>query len=521
MADKIDIVVGASDRASAILRGINDQTAMLADTLDRTDQSAKSVTISMGGVTAAAGLLAAAYASLQISESVASFLSKSSEEFVELEKAARKLDPALRDLARSMEVGTNTDEKSILGVMKQAQRQGFATDQIDDAAQAALGLSEAMGISLADGLTKARQAAEGNFDAFAYLIPGIDQLATSEEKLAAVSRLATQGLEDKAKAANNATSVFDRMNVQLGNLYDTVGKIIEPFRQLAYQGIATVAEMLSQSLEPAIDDFEKKFSNMGDTVSMVSKWITETIVGAFTLAEVTVEQFGTVMEGFGAALLLPLEQARSGWEYFFLDLVPALAKWLSKNVWNIFYDLGEAIIKVFTNLGTSIGEIMAGIWNYIANGFSADSYEQLMFEVGRAGTRGFMDGFEPVTEAFVVPPVRISEFEKTLRSMSDWAATSILSSFSSKFQERMAAIKDGFGKPFSTDINIKPKGSLSGMSSEVKVLQATESRLLTRGATDDPLVKISERQLQVLQDLYNASIRREDRNTQIILEGVS
>jgi ABC-type transporter Mla subunit MlaD len=204
MANKIDIVVAAQDKATEIIKSVNSQVSILAETL--------------GLVAVASGALAGFAAS---------------KEFVELEKASRRLEPALRDLARAMEIGTNTDEKTILGLMGKIQKRGFATDQIDDAAKAALGLSEVMGISLNDALLEVKAAAEGNFAAFEYLIPNINQLASSEEKLAAVSKLASQGLQEKADIANKAVSVFDRMNVEMGNLNATVGKIIEPFRQLA------------------------------------------------------------------------------------------------------------------------------------------------------------------------------------------------------------------------------------------------------------------------------------------------
>ena len=490
MADRIDIVIAAQDKATEIIESVNQQTSILAGTL--------------GLVAAASGALAGFAAT---------------KEFVELEKASRRLDPALRDLARAMEIGTNTDEKTILGLMKDVQRQGFATEQIDDAAKAALGLSEVMGVSLSEGLSKVKQAAEGNFAAFEYLIPNINQLVSSEEKLAAVSKLASQGLQEKSDTANSATSVFDRMNIQMGNLAATVGEIIEPFRQFAYEGIATVAELLNQALTPAIDDFEKNFSGMGDSVAEWSTWMTETLVAGFTLVEVTFLNISSVLEMVGASIVLSLEQMRSQFEHIFTVAIPAYASWFADNFINILSDIGGMTIAVFSNLGTSIGEIMAGVWNYVSSGFSADAYEQLMFEVGRAAQRGMLDGFEPVTKA--LPDIgerAVSEFEKTLQGMVDTTADSLLGEFDTKFNERIAAISGKGKTPFDVDVNLNAKGAaLSSLNSNVNVLQSTESRLLVRGATDDPLLKISQQQYQVLQDILNATVRRE----QITFEAVN
>jgi len=490
MADRIDIVIAAQDKATEIIQSVNTQTSILAGTL--------------GLVAAASGALAGFAAT---------------KEFVELEKASRKLDPALRDLARAMEIGTNTDEKTILGLMKNIQRQGFATDQIDDAAKAALGLSEVMGISLSEGLSKVKQAAEGNFAAFEYLIPNINQLASSEEKLAAVSQLASQGLQEKSDIANSATSVFDRMNIQMGNLAATVGEIIEPFRQFAYEGIATVAELLNQALTPAIDDFKKNFSGMGTSVASWSTWMTETLVAGFTLIEVTFLNIGSVAEMLGASIVLSLEQMRSQFEHIFTVAIPTYASWFADNFINILSDIGGIVISTFSNLGTSIGEIMAGVWNYVSSGFSADAYEQLMFEIGRAANRGLLDGFEPVTKALPnIGERAVSEFEKTLQGMVDTTATSLVGEFDTKFNERIAAMSGKGTTPLDVDVNLNAKGSaLSALDSNVNVLQSTESRLLVRGATDDPLLKISQQQYQVLQDILNATVRRE----QVTFEAVN
>jgi hypothetical protein len=59
------------------------------------------------------------------------------------------------------------------------------------------------------------------------------------------------------------------------------------------------------------------------------------------------------------------------------------------------------------------------------------------------------------------------------------------------------------------------------MSSEVKMLQAVESRVMVRGSTEDPLLKLSEQQVKVLQDILNATVRRDENKTEFVLEPVS
>jgi hypothetical protein len=155
--------------------------------------------------------------------------------------------------------------------------------------------------------------------------------------------------------------------------------------------------------------------------------------------------------------------------------------------------------------------------------------ERAAFHLGQIANRGFLEGFEWTdhSELFVAPSVRISEWENTLQSMVDNMNTSIMNDFDGKFTERMQAIKQGLEEnPLEAKINIKPKGDLSsglssGLNSEVKMLQAVESRVMVRGSTEDPLLKLSEQQVKVLQDILNATVRRDENKTEFVLEPVT
>jgi hypothetical protein len=523
VADKIDIVVGASDKASAILKSVTDETKLLSDALSQTDSSAHKLELSMHGVTTAAIALTAAYAALKIGSATADFISKSSVEFVELKKASRGLEPALKDLAKSIELGTNIDERNIFSLMNSARAGGFGADQIDDATKAAIGLAEAMNVSLAEGMSRVKQAAEGNFAAFEALIPNINQLASVDEKLAAVSQLATDGLNTKKDAANSAVAVFDRMTVEMNNLYEVVGKVIEPFRQLAYQGIAVVAELLSQALEPAIKDFQDQFSGMTDSVDVSAKWLTEILVGAFTFVEVTMFNVGDVFNLAGSAILLSIEQMRSSLEHFFLTVIPEYASWFARNFLNILRDVAVGASHIVENLGTNLGEGFALIFEYIMGGWQTQDFSDFMGDLGNTLAQDLTRGFEPITEA--LPEIgdrAVSEWEKSLQGSMEESANNLVTEFDTKFKERMDKVNEDLKEnPLNAEVNIKAKGdtSLAGMSGEVKMLQAVESRVMVRGSTEDPLLNLSKDQLNVLNGILEAL--REQPNNGVILEGVS
>jgi hypothetical protein len=241
------------------------------------------------------------------------------------------------------------------------------------------------------------------------------------------------------------------------------------------------------------------------------------------MVEVIFDNLSGLTQGIGAAILLPIEQMRSGWVYAF-DFV---YEFLSKFVSNIVVRLKD-MVRAFAHATQDIIFYMMDFAAIIAATLGGDN-EKAMIHAGEVAKRGFLKGFEFTdnNELFIAPPLRISEWEKTLQGMVDGMNTSIFEDFDAKFSERMNALNVGLQEnPLEAKVELKPKGlsdlSKMGLSSEMKVLQATESRLLTRGATDDPLLKMSEKQLQVLQELLNAALRQIDnKDPQIILEGVN
>jgi hypothetical protein len=519
--NKIDIVVGASDKASAILKSVADETKLLSDALSQTSQSAGTLELNMEGVTKAAGALAVAAGALAAGVFAADFISKASGEFVELEKAARKLDPALKDLAKSIELGTNIDEKNIFALMNQAKGGGFGTDQIDDATKAAVGLAEVMNVSLSDAMSKVKQATEGNFSAFESLIPGINNLSSVEERLAAVSKLASDGLTEKANAANSATAVFDRMTVEVNNLYETVGEAIEPFRQLAFTGIAVVAELLTQTLEPALKSLKDSFAGSADAMASSTKWLTETIVSGYAAIEFSLSNLGMLTEYVSAQVVLMAEQMRSHLVNFF-SVVPEYASWFAENFLNIMRDIAVGASHIVENLGTNLGQAFAQIFEYILGGWQTQDFSDFMGELGATLSQDLTRGFEPVTSALPKVGERaISDLERSMVAKVAELGGSISDGLEETTRERLSQVMEAFEKnPINAKIGLDFKGGqMPELSGQVKMLQAVESRVMVRGNTEDPLLNLSKDQLHALNGILDAI--REKPNNDIVFEGVN
>ena len=88
---------------------------------------------------------------------------------------------------------------------------GLGTEQIGEALKAAVGLSEVYGTSVEDGMYRARQAIEGNFQSFEKLIPSIATMTSDSDKLAAVSRLAANGFKIMSSESNTFWGTIEKV----------------------------------------------------------------------------------------------------------------------------------------------------------------------------------------------------------------------------------------------------------------------------------------------------------------------
>lgn len=538
MASDFEIGIGARNRASEILREVASQVRSTAETVTQaatvTQEANHRVEISFQTIANVAGLAAAAFAAFKassfISESFAKFdeSKKSMEAFAttialssdvarDANRPITDLITSIRDssevrdaasnfksLADSLELATNIDANKILDLMTAASAKGVDSSQLNDMSKAAVGLAQVFGTDLAGGLDKAMQASRGNFSAFENLIPQINELATDDEKLAAVSRLASDGLILKKESASSAAMVFERMTVQTNNLYEKVGKVLSPIQELAYQGFAVLAQLLDESLTPAIEDFEAQFSGMGDSVAESAKWLAEQIVKGFTLAEVVVFNFGTVLQIAGESILLSLETMRADFEYAFMTTIPTYLTWFADNFINILTDMANAGITLVSNWVTNMTDVFNLLWDYLSGDFLGGS-DALFKSIGEIANRSLLEGFEPVTEALPEVAERAAtELEKTLQDSIAKSTEGLADEYSTKVEERMKALENA-AKDLSldTNIDIKPDKEMDKKMKldSVPVLQAVESRIMVRGPDQNPNAMTAENTKQTVEEL--------------------
>ncbi len=443
MAD-VEVTLGARNEASAVLRQFSSEVT----------NTAQQVEFSVRGLAQLAGVTAAVIGVAEAGRAIVGFASSSVAAFDDLNRSAIKLSETvalipngskqaaeeMQKVANSLERMTNVDAGRIMEQMSQALRRGASTDSIEDMTEAALGLSRVFDRDLSSAMRMVEDAVNGNFDAFKGLIPNIDQLATNEEKLAAVSEIATKGLLNKEESAKSALEASDALKVATKNLYESFGALLAPIRDVVYRGFVVAFEFIQASMLPAMDDFVNYSEQLANAMQGVGRTIAEAFVTGFTAAEIAIFRFNDVLDVISASVLLSATK-------IYNDVVFVFDGLLAKAEWFV-----DAYSKLLSGRFT---------------------FEDVLKEMPSFGERA------------------VTETEKSLQAILDEAVGGLTEDFDTKIRERLQALQDAM--KLDIDIDLKPReGAASALRDQLRSLTAFESRVLVRGQTDSPIAKLVE-----------------------------
>jgi hypothetical protein len=441
MAD-VEVTLGAKNEASAVLRQFSSEVT----------QTAQQVEFSIRGLAQLAGVTAAVIGIVEAGRAVVGFASASVAAFDDLNRSSIKLAETVAlipgagkaasdemvKVANSLERMTNVDSGRIQDQMAQALRRGAGVGDIEDMAEAALGLSRVFDRDLSSAMRMVEDAIKGNFGAFEGLIPNINELATAEERLAAVSELATKGLLNKAESAKSALEASEALSVATKNLYESFGALLAPIRDVVYRGMVVAFEFIQSSMIPAMDDFIQHGEDLANAMQDVGKTIAEAFVTGFTAAEIAVFRFEDVLEVISASVLLSANK-------IYNDVVFVFDGLLAKANWFV-----DAYAKLLSGRFT---------------------FEDVLKDMPAFGERA------------------VTETEKSLQAILDEAVGGLTEDFDAKIRERLAALQDAM--KLEIGIDLKPRaGAASALQDQIRSLTAFESRVLVRGQTDSPIDKL-------------------------------
>lgn len=463
MAD-LEVTLGAKNEASEVLKRFQQDFQSTAHT----------VQFSIRGLAQLAGVTAVAVGLVESAKAIAGFAASSVTAFDDVDRSAIRLSEilavipdaagvsseALAKMAQELERVTNVDQGQIVNQMTAAARRGADPKQLDEMAEAAIGLARVFDRDLAGGMRLVEQATQGNFDAFTGLISGIQQLATEEEKLAAVSRLAQIGLENKAKAARGALESSEALRVSMKQLYQTVGALLAPIRDVVYSGLVLISEFIVGQLNPDFDSFEQTIQRVRDTVTQVAMQIAEAFVTGFTIAEFAVKNFSDTLRVLVDGITLYIVSLSQEIPFRFQEMAMQAA-WLAEN----------------------IGAITA---------------------VVAMGKTTFAEAFEDMP---TLGDRQITAIEEALANSINERSIGLIDEFAKSLRDRIASLREGFQMLFNVNLSPNPRQQQQGgLQGQLRDLQAFESRILTRGPAQSPVDKIAENTAKMVEK-QDATVR--------------
>jgi hypothetical protein len=475
-----------------------------------TSGASEKLRASMGSLSSAATGLQAAFAPLAVVfagfkaiQGLASVIGDSNEAYKVQEKVARGATDAQLAFTSQMQRVLGVGDEVSLGLMKQAQSLGISQDKMDDVTLAAVGLSKATGAGLDESLKKVNQAIRGNASALGESIPGLQNLATEQQKLAAVSELANRGLASQKDSMTGLEGFQKRAANSFGDLTESIGAILAPIRSVISYGWAVFAETMQSVLVPAV---ELAKSAMG-ALPVVMDYVAKGIVGGITVLEVAFGNWGSIVRMEFDWMQLKVIQFAESIRHSFTVAIPTYASWFASNFVNMLSDAFQIAVSAAVTAAKAIGQALVNVWDWISSGFEGgiSGLMAKQMEIGSLVRENFLKGFQASTEPLPEVMARqITGKEQELAERIGKVGARLGNEFSEKFNARMAAIQNNF-EGFNAKVSLsQDKSAILGLGQQKAAaveLKSVESRLLTRGRADDPNAKVADNTAAAVKEL--------------------
>lgn len=504
MAGDISIGIGAKGAATASrgLRKVGDSAGHLKRDLIGLGTAAK-------GLQSAFAPLLGVFVAFKGLQAVTSIVGESNEAFLTQSKAARGATDAQLDYAAAMQGSLGIGDEVSLGIMRQARALGIQEDQLAEATKAAIGLSTATGVGTSEALKKVNRAMQGQTEAFAEVLPGIKDMASEQEKLAAINDLIARGLGEQANKMQGLEGIQTRATNSWGDMLEVIGEILAPMRAVVSQGVAVFAESMQSALVPAVEMARAAMANLPPILEFVSK----AVIGAVTVVDVAFNNMPGIVQLASDAIQLSVIQISEQIKHVFTGVIPQYLTWFGDNWVNILTDVFNAGLTVTQNYIQKYADAILALWDWVASGFKGGA-TKLFADVTEIATRNLLEGFEAKTAALpAIIERNITSKEQQLASSIAKVATNIGNEFNQKFGDRLSAAQktfDSFKKESNIQFTAETQAKIGlGGKGSTQALSAVESRLLTRGRSDDPNAKVADNTMQTVKELQKLNARQD------------
>jgi tape measure domain-containing protein len=348
---------------------------------------------------------------------------------------------AKTDQLAKIAAGTSTELGDLARIYQQgANRGSFGQDKINQ-------LSE-RGIAIYEGLQHATGKSGAALDKMiSDGLIGVTEMDAAMEYLTTGTGYYANSLEDIGNTTGGMLAQIKN------NLMQTLGSIggvgLEAFKPVL-AGILAMSEGIKSSvgaIAPIVNQlfmvikgafggmaaivntaytnvFAATTATFGGMLSVVMEWVTK--------FRWFFENIVPIIQFVGLSMVSIMVTAFNDIAYFLTDKMPAYLSWFAENWKNIFTDIFNGTVAIFTNLGKNIAMAMTQIWNFITSGGTA--------ELEFAWTP-LLDGFESTVAALPdIPDRAMTELEQSLEQQTQAVATQLADSFDALNVEAQAAL---------------------------------------------------------------------------------
>ena len=417
----------------------------------------------------------------------------------------RKVAEDTAKVAKQIQTATNVQSSKLVSLATNSLPKGLDSTQIASALKASVGLAEVYGTSIEDGMYRVRQAIEGNFESFEKLIPSISTMATDEEKLAAVSKLAANGFKVAQQETLTFWGTIEKVKNGLGNTLEAIGRM--------ESGTDILGTVLRDVVSPVVDALDSKLQRFGFSGKDAIDVITAGFAGLLAAAETLSSNFGMVIERMLASVELFGESTKQSIYYAFDVVVNSYIPWLGKSIVTGFTEAARMAGLIFQNMATRAIDSVSAVSTFVASG-GAGGVNKLLEDLANINSAPLAGDFTlKLEELPQIADRALSTTEQILadriKEMDAKLGSDFSKSFTKAYNEMGGMLKE---QGLVANIDLKPKVPEAAAASSAieKKAKATtnetnavlQSRFLARGASNDPqreMAQTLKRQEALLQ----------------------
>lgn len=394
----------------------------------------------------------------------------------------RKMAEEAEKAARSIQGAVNVPASKLMTLATNSLARGLDPAQLGDAMKSATGLAEVFGTSLEEGMSKTRAAMEGNFESFEKLIPSLATMATQEEKLAAVSRLASNGLKVMKMESSGLWGTVDRLKNGFGNLLADIGQgksITELF-----------ATVLRDIVAPAVEFANEKLKSFGFDGPAVMDTATQVAAGIVATIQTIGSNWDTITNRMSLSGQLAWLQIKDGASFFVSDTLP----WIGRNLFDIMANAWDRVVQKTRNAFNLMTTASMEYFGLVAKGTT--DFQKDEMDRAAKGQKS-----RPIEKA---PERQASEKEKDLLSQIQKLDNKLAASFNSNYDKAFQSLQTSLqAQTKATEVklnksaNAKPPEPDEKVTNKAQQSDAFQSRFLARAPTKDPQLEM----VQILKQI--------------------